>query len=250
MGNRTEKIKNFWDDRAKEHGENWQATLGEDCLRKLEIRTLIKLIIKYKPTCLLDIGCGNGYSTKIYAKFFPTIQFIGIDYSEQMIQNANMKPVANCKFYVGDVLNYDSLPQGNYDLIITQRCLQNIPDYKSQRIAISNLLRKKSPQGALLLMECSKDGVDQVNKLRVKLGKKPIEGIEPWHNNFFVDNNIVNDFGATIEHFTSTYMFVSRILTSYWLIARVFNLYNYLVKFASYLPAVGKFGYDKLYIIK
>jgi len=239
MDDRSEKTKKYWDDRAKEHGESWQATLGEEYLRNLEIRTIIKLIKKYKPSRVLDVGCGNGYSTKIYAEQFPDIHFVGIDYSEFMIQNANMKPIANCEFYVGDVLNYDSLPSGSYDLIITQRCLQNISDYDRQRIAINNLLRKKTIHGTLLLMECSKDGVDQINRLRIKLGKKVIEGIEPWHNKFFVDDNLINDFGATINHFTSTYMFLSRVI----------SLKCHLLKLASYLPAVGKFGYDKLYII-
>ena len=85
-------------------------------------------------------------------------------------------------------------------------------------------------------MECSKDGVRQLNNLRRKLGKKEIENIEPWHNNFFVDANLTKDFGAKIIHFSSTYMFFTK------LVERFHKL--------SYLPPIGNFGYDKLYIVK
>ena len=42
----------------------------------------------------------------------------------------------------------------------------------------------------MLMMECSKDGVGQLNGLRRRLGLKPIEGIEPWHNAFMRDETI------------------------------------------------------------
>ena len=70
MDERTEQIKKFWDDRAKQFGENAQATLGEVDLRKLEINFMINCIKKLNPERVLDVGCGNGYSTKIYAKKF------------------------------------------------------------------------------------------------------------------------------------------------------------------------------------
>lgn len=240
MADRTEEIKKFWDDRATQYGEDWRATLGEKYLRLLEIKTMSKLIKAYKPRNVLDVGCGNGYSTKIYATKFPDINFIGMDYSEKMIQEAHKRPVKNCKFFTGDVLDSNSIPEakGKFDLIITQRCIQNLSDYNRQRIAINNLLAKKSPKGTLLLMECSKDGVAQLNRVRQKFGKEPIEGIEPWHNNFFIDNNLINDFKAHIVFFTSTYMFFGKVL------------HDRLSAIGYLLPQLGKFGYDRLYVIK
>src|SRR2546426_7668002 len=32
-----------------------------------------------------DVGCGDGYSTLSIAAAFPTVRFIGIDYSEKML---------------------------------------------------------------------------------------------------------------------------------------------------------------------
>jgi ubiquinone/menaquinone biosynthesis C-methylase UbiE len=238
MEDRINEIKKFWDARAEKYRTDWKATLGERYLRLLEIKTMTKLIKRYKPLRVLDIGCGNGYSTKMYANRFPFIQFIGVDYSDKMIKNAKKMPLPNCEFFVGDVLKKHSLPDGEFDLIITQRCLQNLVDYESQQNAINNLKNKKSQHGVLILMECSKDGVKQLNTLRSKLGRKPLENIEPWHNNFFVDQNLINDFGSEITHFSSTYMLITKLITQ-------------RLSFLAYiLPALGKFGYDKIYLIK
>lgn len=238
MDERINEIKKFWDSRAKEHGSSWQATLGEKYLRKLEIKTIKKLISRYTPSRVFDVGCGNGYSTKTYAAEFPSIEFVGIDYSAEMIRLAREDQLPNCSFFIGDVLDNKSLNHGDFDIILTQRCLQNLPDYDCQRKAIHNLLMHKSPNGLLLLMECSKDGVAQFNKVRTKMGKKQVENLEPWHNNFFIDKLLVEDFGAEIVYFSSTYMFLAKIV------------HCRLSALGYVLPAIGKFGYDRLYIIR
>ena len=238
MDERISEIKKFWNARAKEHGASWQATLGEKYLRLLEIRIMRQVIKRYAPNRVLDVGCGNGFSTKMYARKFPSIEFVGMDYSEPMIQVAQEQPSLNCTFYVGDVLDEATFEGRNFDLILTQRCLQNLPDYDCQRKAIGHLLKLKSPNGYLVLMECSKDGVAQLNRLRVTMGKKPMNNLEPWHNNFFVDKSLREDFGAEIVHFSSTYMFLSKVI-------------HYRLSALGYLlPPIGNFGYDKLYVIK
>ena len=238
MDERIKEIKKFWDTRAKEYGADRQATLREKYLRLLEIKTMKRLIRRYSPKRVLDVGCGNGYSTNLYAREFPDIEFVGMDYSEEMIQHARTSAVPNCHFFVGDVLDRASLTEGDFDIILSQRCLQNLPDYELQQKAIGNLLTHKNPDGHMLLMECSKDGVAQLNGLRMRMGKKPIENIEPWHNNFFEDRLLRADFGAEILYFSSTYMLFAKVIHS-----RLSPL-GYL------LPALGKFGYDRLYIIK
>jgi SAM-dependent methyltransferase len=238
MNSHEDLIRRHWEERARQFGGRPEATLGEIPLRRLEIRTMGRLLRRYKPRRVLDVGCGNGYSTKIYAHRFPMVAFTGLDFSEEMIANAIMNTPSNCTFVVGDVLNVTSYPEGLFDLILTQRCLQNLPDYPTQRTAIENLLLKKSQDGRLLLMECSRDGVEKLNRLRQKLGRKPIEDIEPWHNHFMIDNDLISGFKAEVVHFSSTYMLLSKVI------------HPRLSLFACLLPAIGTFGYDKLYIIQ
>lgn len=237
MSKRISDIKAFWDARARQHGADWRATLAEEPLRRLEIATMAAHIEKSRPRLVLDIGCGNGYSTAAFSRRFPETRFIGVDYSEEMINVANKNRAPNCTFTLGDVLRSESLPDKHADLVFTQRCIQNLPDYESQKTAISNLRSRLSKGGVLLLMECSKDGVLQLNRMRRLFLKKPIEDIEPWHNEFLVDQNLVRDFSAKVVHFSSTYMFISRLL------------HPRLSGLGASLPNIGAFGYERLYVI-
>ena len=88
-----------------------------------------------------------------------------------------------------------------------------------------------------MLMECSKDGVAQLNGLRREWGLEPIANIEPWHNCFMRDDQLIRDYGARVEFFSSTYMFMAKVV------------HKKLSYVARYLPAVGRFGYDRLYVI-
>ena len=47
--------------------------------------------------------------------------------------------------------------------------------------------------------------------MRSRFGKRPLKDIEPWHNNFFIDQKIINDFGTRVIYFSSTYMFFVKI---------------------------------------
>jgi len=232
------KIRKFWNERADSFGEKWNATLGEKYLRLLEINTIIKLLKIFTPQTVLDVGCGNGYSTKKYALSFPNVKFIGVDFSDKMIQKANEKKISNCKFFIADVTEPESIPDHDFDIILTQRCIQNLENYESQYLAIKHLIKKKKTDGLLLLMECSKDGVEQLNRIRKKFLKAPKENIEPWHNNFLRDQLLIKDFNANIIYFSSTYMFLTKVI------------HPKLDKYAYALPNIGKFGYDRLYIIK
>jgi ubiquinone/menaquinone biosynthesis C-methylase UbiE len=233
------KIRAFWDERARTHGTEWTATLGESFLRLIEIRTMMEHIRANASDTVFDVGCGNGYSTVRYANAFPSKSFIGIDYSEEMIAQAGKHATPNCRFVVGDVLRLETFPSHKADLIVTQRCLQNIPGYDLQKRAIENLRTRLHPRGSLLLMECSRTGLERLQKYRQVFGKPPLEGIEPWHNTFLHDERLVEDFSATIVHFCSTYMFFAKVIEGEGKAERGYEL-----------PNVGSFGYDKLYVIK
>ena len=232
-----DRIRSFWDDRAARFGTSQRATLGETYLRHVEIRQMLKRLQRLAPGRVLDVGCGNGYSTLQYAAALPKTHFVGVDFSPQMVRLAQDTATANTEFHQADVTDPASLPEGRFDVIYTQRCIQNLPDYETQRPAIQHLIDKLNPGGTLILNECSRDGVEQLNTLRQRLKLKPIDGIEPWHNCFMRDQRLKENFGAEVHFISSTYMFLAKIL------------HKRLAKFARFLPAVGRFGYDRFYVI-
>jgi ubiquinone/menaquinone biosynthesis C-methylase UbiE len=233
-----DRIRSFWDQRAEQFGSDGRATLRETHLREVEVRAMMGKLSHLRPRRVLDVGCGNGWSTRQYAAAFPATQFVGVDFSPQMIHHAKVDCPKNCTFSEANVLDPVSLPPGPFDVIMTQRCLQNLPDWHSQKQAIHHLRHHTAAGGTLLLMECSKDGVEQLNRVRREFGLDPIDGIEPWHNCFLRDRRMIEELGATVECFASTYMFLAKVM------------HKKLSYVARHLPAIGSFGYDRLYVIR
>jgi len=231
-------IREFWDQRARQFGADARATLRETHLRDLEVRIMLSRLRRLKPARVLDAGCGNGWSTRQYALAMPRTQFVGADFSSAMIEHAARHSPPNCLFVVADVMDASTLPPGPFDVVMTQRCIQNVPGWENQKKAIRNLLKLRAPHGVAMLMECSRDGVEQLNRLRVFLGMSPIEGIEPWHNTFLRDARMIEEFGARIDYFSSTYMFLAKVV------------HKRLSAIARHLPSLGRFGYDRLYLIR
>lgn len=238
MQSAAERIRGFWDERARKFGAHQRATLGETYLRHVEVRAMLRELRRRRPCAALDVGCGNGYSTKTYAAALPGTRFVGIDFSGEMLRFAEEDKPGNASFHHADVTDDATLPAGPFDVIFTQRCIQNLPDYDTQRGAIDNLRRRLAPEGVLILNECSKDGVAQLNGLRQRLGLKPIEGIEPWHNCFMRDESLIRDYGAQVRYISSTYMFAAKII------------HKRLARVAKHLPSVGRFGYDRFYFLQ
>tara|TARA_A100001037_G_scaffold252139_1_gene235980 strand:+ start:898 stop:1659 length:762 start_codon:yes stop_codon:yes gene_type:complete len=244
-----QKIKEFWNERAIQYGANQEATLGEIAVKCLEIYEINRHLDHDK--IILDVGCGNGYTAKIFAKNYKS-KIFGIDYSPEMIEIANQNIIhseilGKLQFNVQDCLDlhYDD---NYFDIIYTERCIQNLPEIKLQEQAILELLRVLKPGGKLILVECSKTGLLKLNKIRKMIGRAEISDAEPWHNNFFDDNWLIefsqnneDIFTLEIKHFASTYTFFTRILPLW----RIFYYFRYF----QYIPNIGELGYFKSFRI-
>ena len=112
--NRVQRIKAFWNERALQYGANQEATLGEIAVRYLEINEINRHLDHGKK--ILDVGCGNGYTTKIFAKIYNS-KIFGIDYAPEMIEIAKQNIVKSeffgeVQFNVQDCLDLNY--QNNY----------------------------------------------------------------------------------------------------------------------------------------
>lgn len=242
-----EEIKAFWNQRAEELGTDCTATLRETYLRILEINAIAKYLDH--GLIVADIGCGNGFSTIEFAKRFKT-DFIGFDYSEKMIFYANSYLMeqsegtlkGNVGFEVGDILKLET-PNRLYDIVLTERCIQNIPTWDLQRKAVIETSKILKTNGLLIMTEGSLTGAKRLNKLRSIFGKPEMENIIPWHNRFLDDSLLINDSTINevydfekLDHFCSTYMLITRLIGP--------NMANLAMRFPNY----GKFGYIKIYV--
>lgn len=72
-----------------------------DGKKYVTIPTFLSMIPNKKVKSILDLGCGDGFFTRILSEFKPS-EIIGIDISKEMIKRAKMKS-SKIKYYVEDV---------------------------------------------------------------------------------------------------------------------------------------------------
>ncbi|MDD3581415.1 MAG: methyltransferase domain-containing protein [Desulfobacca sp.] len=86
-----EQIKAYWEERAELYLADPASTTNDVYLRELDILTIVqvlKTLLGAGPKKVLDVGCGEGYSTLKVAQELPHVSFTGIDYSPNMIRLA------------------------------------------------------------------------------------------------------------------------------------------------------------------
>ena len=110
---------------------------------------------------LLDIGCGTGYLIQMLSKE-KEAEYIGLDLSPQMIQQANHKNIPNAKFVEG---RSDALPfeDNTFDVVT---CSQSFHHYPETNPPLQEALRVLKKGGLYIL---SDTGVGPFGMVGVKL---------------------------------------------------------------------------------
>lgn len=93
----------------------------------------------------LDAGCGTGEHTRILSKHAKSI--IGIDISENMLQEAKKKSIQNTSFIEGNILD-SHFADNQFDLIISLAMFEFIDDKDK---LMDELYRILKPQGLLVI---------------------------------------------------------------------------------------------------
>jgi len=181
----SKKIRDFWENRARTVEKEVEVTHRDIWQRWLEIEFL-KLFMNKKAN-VIDIGCGNGYTTKILAPLVNKI--VGIDYSQEMIMRAKQK-APDIDFFVADVLELDVSKFSIFDMAISVRCLINLKNWNEQKKAILNIISLLKKDGVFIFIEGSKNGRDRLNELRKSVGLDPMPIV--WHNCDFYEEELLS----------------------------------------------------------
>ncbi|MFH1656260.1 MAG: class I SAM-dependent methyltransferase [Candidatus Nealsonbacteria bacterium] len=209
------RLKKFYDNLAS---DKKYATSLDINLRELEIDGIKKYL--NDGIRVLDIGCGNGYSTYKHAEEFK-IEIIGCDYSDQMIQNAKNLPhhkelKGNISFCCANVLEIP-FPDNYFDRVISTRCLMALLDWDLQKNALKELFRVLKPNGLLLLQEGTFQGLEKLNKTREEFGLDPISVYDyRWPTLKFDESKLISfckDYYHLDKiHRFGMYYFISRVI--------------------------------------
>lgn len=222
-----EGIKEYWEQRARENADSPQATTDDVYLRKLEISTLVDTIKKLslpENSSVLDVGCGDGYTTLHVAQELSGLSFLGVDYSENMIKSARQRLAAEAgmtervSFKVGDATRLEeACGSDTFDIVTTDRCLINLPSLEAQQQAIAQIAERTKPGGFYIAIENFIEGQNSMNAMRHAVGLPDIP--IRWHNLFFSEADFVgaaDPFFTEInfKDFSSSYYFATRVIYS------------------------------------
>lgn len=159
-----------------------------------------------------DIGSGNGEATLAYAR--KVKHCTGIERSERLRglarESLEHSGLDNAEFVEGDVLALGR--EAEFDVVVTQRMLINLPSWEHQKKAIENIGRALKPGGTYVMIENTWDGQDAMNRYREAAGQKSIP--LHWHNEYL-------DYDQLAEFMDSEFDLIRR---------EGFNLYYFLTR--------------------
>ncbi|MEK7462346.1 MAG: class I SAM-dependent methyltransferase [Patescibacteria group bacterium] len=254
------EVQEMWNEAARAKKDSPLATTHDRILRDLEIAAILKRIPEGKKTLkVLDIGCGNGFSTLEYAKA-RSHEFHGIDFSPEMVkyaEAAKKKAIKKLKgkvsFAEGDALKVTA-KDGTYDIVTTDRCIVNLVTLEDQKASIKEIHRLLKKGGRAIICEGTMQGFTNINNLR-KLAKLPIMK-NHWHNIYLDETKlepVMRKYFEVIEidPFASTYYIASRIFNA--LAATDPSKPDYFSKInkvAATMPSFGEYSPLKVWYLK
>lgn len=206
----TEKeIKQYWDIKAYEGGDF--VTIKDYWFRELETEYIAGLL--KNSSSAIDIGAGDGYATAEYSEILNG-NIIGIDFSEPMVELANIRYGKMCTFVHGTAVELP-FADGDFDAAVMTRCLINIPSRESQYLALREAHRVLKSGGIFLLSEVTIEGHERINKVRELFGLCPLK--KHWHNTYVEEEELLRELDiigfdlCEIKHF-GIYMLISKVV--------------------------------------
>jgi ubiquinone/menaquinone biosynthesis C-methylase UbiE len=258
----SQDIRQYWNDRARSTDPaSKQATTYDVFLRELEIAKLKERLRECslpQGSTVVDLGCGDGYATVSIAAAFPDARFIGVDWSEDMLnlaeQRLSPEPELSGRvsFRQGDMRSlWDSLEDERFEAFLTMRSLINLTTSEQQYATIAQIGEHLNPGGYYFCIENFVGGQTNFNRLRVamELPEIPVR----WHNHFFDEKEFVEQTAAwydclEFDSFLSSYYLATRIIYSAGcnFVGEEPDYFHPIHQTAGRLPPIGDFCPIKL----
>ncbi len=249
------EVKAYWEQRAVGDASPQSTTL-DYYLRDIELRVLAEQIEKRAPSRILDVGCGDGYTTLRLARQFPHAAFVGGDYARPMIENAERNAAKfetkNVELLQLDILSPPDI--GQFDFVYTSRCIINLLGWDKQKEALRNIHGLLGSKGTYCMLENFIDGHNALNEVRQSFG---LDEIKVRSHNCFLNRESAHEFlGRAFDieqdvNISSSYYLVSRVI--YSKICQLEGVQpDYFDKhheLASQLPFSGNYGPVRMLVL-
>jgi len=255
------EVYEYWTRQAREHGQSPSASWSDHSVIELEIGEIAKHLADGDK--VLDLGCGNGYSSMQFA-CARQIELRGLDYVPEMIEQAKArlgtmqgKLAGSVEFDVGDITQLKETSNA-YDKVIVVRVLINLGTWERQLGGLCECIRVLRPGGLLLLSEATLQGWRRLNALREEWGMGDIP--MPPFNQYLDEEKVIAAVRSEAEllelsNFASTYYVGTRVLKP--LLAQAAHAPVSVAdpnaewnRWFSQLPPAGDYGTQKLFVFR
>jgi demethylmenaquinone methyltransferase / 2-methoxy-6-polyprenyl-1,4-benzoquinol methylase len=103
---------------------------------------------------VLDLACGTGSLTRDLAKKVgPDGRVLGIDFSKEMLREAEKKPMPGVEYRLGDATDLIGVEDGSFDAATIAYGARNIPDLDA---LFSEMARAVRPGGRVVCLEIAR----------------------------------------------------------------------------------------------
>ncbi|MGH8196513.1 MAG: class I SAM-dependent methyltransferase [Woeseiaceae bacterium] len=170
-----EEIQRYWEAAAKmeRDSDGLKPTARDAYLQRLVEAAMLQHM--WPTARVLDVGCGDGASTNIFARHVGAI--LGLDYVSNLVERARAGEANNANFSQADVMDLSAIraEHGKFDIVTSIRCLINLGTWENQARAIAEIAECVKPGGLFLLSEGWCDGMDGLNVYRYRAGLGEIQ---------------------------------------------------------------------------
>jgi len=178
-------MSSWYDKKQGDIGDLWHRTLIDP--------TLLMVIGNCRRREILDLGCGNGYLARRFAK--QGARVTAIDASPGMIKNAqahDQKNSLQIRYMQRDAAKLDGIQDASFDLVFANMSLMDIKDAKSAIREVGRVLKTGGRFVASISHPCFDNGSESGWVLEKSMGpgriyrrirayRKPFGDKIPWN---------------------------------------------------------------------
>lgn len=136
-------VKDCWDEASQAWAEFVRD--GKDIYRDyLNNPGMLRLLGDIKGKEILDLGCGEGYNTRILARMGAKVT--GIDFSEEMIRlakNAEQEEPLGIEYHVADAAHLHVFGDGKFDIVSCFMVYMDFEDIDAVTKEVARVLKSK-----------------------------------------------------------------------------------------------------------
>ena len=158
------KVADWYNDFLEKEAGSYQKTLI--------LPNLIRLLAIKKNEAILDLGCGQGFFSREFAK--ADAKVIGVDIAPELIAIAKKNPLKNITYYVSSAENLNFIKNNTIDKIVMIFSIQNVDNVHKVFRECSRVLRANGQISIVLnnqafrIPKQSDWGYDEQNKTQYR----------------------------------------------------------------------------------